>query len=171
MKRYLLMKRHLLLLALLLGSSVGTPAFAGTTTYGQHYSSSVQSSPSNPTGAGTTGKMMGLAGSITPLYTGNVLILISGDLTSSIAADGGQVQIRYGTGTAPSNGATITGTALGGLVTLSTPGTAAAKFPFALNAIVTGLTIGTVYWIDISCTAVTGGTATPADISLSAYEL
>src|SRR6266851_2139358 len=104
MKRYLLMKRHLLLLGLLLGSSVGTPAFAGTTTYGQHYSSSVQSSPSNPTGAGTT---------------------------------------------------------LGGLGTLATPGTAAAKFPFALNAIVTGLTIGTVYWIDISCTAVTGGTATP----------
>jgi hypothetical protein len=69
------------------------------------------SSPANPTGnATTTPTMMGLAGSITPKSTGNVRITITGDAGNSVINDGAQMQVAYGTGAAPANAATATGT-------------------------------------------------------------
>src|SRR5439155_2819066 len=125
----------------------------------------------NPVGtASTTGVMMGLAGSITPNRTGNVLIIISGDIFNNTINDGGTVQIRTGTGTAPINGAALTGTVRGG-----TPATTAAvgseKSPFSVNAVVTGLTLGTAVWLDLGVAAVIGGTATVENISISAVEV
>ncbi len=126
----------------------------------------------------TTGVMMGLAGAITPARSGTLMIIISGDIANSNGANGGKVQIRYGTGTAPANATALTGTAIGGQVNM-TNGNATGlgvsysdiKVPFSLNAAVSGLTIGTVYWIDVSLGAVSGGTATIMNISITVIEL
>ena len=154
------------------GNAAGVMASGGVY-FGSGSAASAQSSPSNPTGtSNTSGVMMGLAGSITPAKSGNLLIVISGDITNSTAADGGKVQIRYGTGTAPSNGAALTGTAVGGLVRKTNPASGAATYdPFSVQAIVSGLVIGTAIWLDVSLAAITGGTATIANVSLSALEL
>lgn len=131
-----------------------------------------QSTPGNPTGTNSlVGVMMGLAGAITPVATGKVLIIISGDITNASAiADGGKVQIRYGTGTAPSNADALTGTTAGGLVRYIAATTAEVA-PFSLNALVTGLSVSTAYWIDVGLAAITGGTTSIADLSVSAVEV
>lgn len=127
-----------------------------------------QAQPSNPTGTtNTTQVMMGLAGAITPAVTGTIMIMISGDATAT-STDGYKYQLRYGTGSAPANGAALTGTAAGSLVTIAT---VANKTPFSTQAIVTGLTPATAYWFDLALAAVTAGTASVLDISLSAFEI
>lgn len=131
-----------------------------------------QSSPATTgTSTSTTFTMLGAAGSITPKATGVILIVINGDGRNATAADGYKVQISYGTGSAPTNGAALTGTQVGGAVTCSRAQAAAGQVPFSTNAIVTGLTVGTAYWIDLAFATVVGGTATIADISLSVIEL
>ena len=131
-----------------------------------------QATPADPTGtADTTGDMMGLAGSITPRGTGTICITISGSMIQSTNTDGGKVQIRYGTGAAPANADALTGTAVGNLVILNMTTAASARLGWSCNAIVTGLTPATAYWIDVGLAAVTGGTASIKDVSISAFEL
>lgn len=133
---------------------------------------STQSSPADPTGtANTTGKMMGLAGTITPAVSGRVRITITGTIFNPTAiADGAKVQIRTGTGTAPANADALTGTAAGSLVQYIAA-TTAQKAPFSLTAVVTGLTLATAIWIDVGLAAITGGTATIADLTITAQEI
>lgn len=135
----------------------------------------VQKSVATVTGTtSTTGVMMGLAAAITPaatVGTGNLLINVCGDCFNATAiADGGTITIRYGTGTAPANAAALTGTVVGGAV-IFVQATSAERHPFALNAVVTGLTLGTAYWIDVSLAALTGGTATIENVSVSIIEI
>lgn len=134
-----------------------------------------QSSPANPTGTtDTTGKMMGLAGSITPAQTGRIMITICGNISNSTAAagDGAKAQIRYGTGSAPANAGALTGTTAGPQVSmLLERATASDPFPFSLTAIVTGLTVGTAYWIDIALAAVAAGTGIITNLGISAVEI
>lgn len=131
-----------------------------------------QSSPANPTGTGsTTPVMMGLAGTITPRSTGRVLIIISGQLAESTNNRGAVTQIRWGIGAAPTNAAALTGTALGGTVNMF-QSSSTIIFPVNLQGIVTGLTIGTAIWIDVSLARVgVSGTATISNISLTALEV
>lgn len=131
-----------------------------------------QFTPPNPTGtANTTGLMMGLAGSITPKITGRVHITICGTIFNPTAiADGAKVQIRTGTGTVPGNGGALAGTVAGGFVQYIAS-TVLGKVPFTVSAIVSGLTLNTALWIDVALAAVTGGTATLTDISLTAMEV
>lgn len=141
----------------------------------------LNATPSDPaTTTNITGVMMGLGGvaTITPSATGKLSIQIAGDIDNGTGGDGCAIQIRYGTGTAPANGAALTGTTLGskpiytqanatGLLGLSfTPG----RGNFSLSGIVNGLTIGTVYWIDISLASVTGGTSRIRNITITANE-
>lgn len=133
------------------------------------------SAPADPAGTtSTTGLMMGLLSGITgwwsPHVTGKALMLVFGWIANNTSGDGGKVQIRYGTGTGPANGAALTGTAVGTLINF----TAAAnnqKVPFMCIAIVTGLTINGSYWIDVGLAAVTGGTATIGGISEVVVEI
>ena len=119
--------------------------------------------------------MMGLAGSITPTNSGKILIIISGDMSNTIKACGAKTQIRYGTGAAPANQAALTGTAVGGAVTMMEPNsTTGVTTPFSLSAIVTGLSTGTAYWVDVSLAIVSGTTpnaATIKNVSISIHEL
>ncbi len=131
-----------------------------------------QSSPANPTGtASTAGVMMGLAGAITPAVTGRVQIILTGTIFNATAiADGANVQLRTGTGSAPANGDALSGTAAGGLVKY-VAATTAERAPFACSAIVSGLALSTAIWIDVGLAATVGGTATITDLSLSAVEV
>lgn len=135
----------------------------------------VQSTPADPTGtASTTGVMMGLAVAITPVYTGNIYVHICGNLTNSTATagDGAKAQIRMGTGAAPANAAALVGTAYGSVVSSVLERAVASDLqPFCACAIVTGLTISAPYWIDISLTAIVGGTALAKNLSVTAFEL
>jgi len=139
-------------------------------------SPSYQATPADPTGTtNTSGLMMGIgvANSLTPLYTGRVLAIISGNLTNSTAAagDGAKVQIRYGTGAAPANGAALTGTAVGYIVSsVLERATAGDLQGFACQAIISGLTTGTGYWFDISLAAIVGGTGQAKNLSVSVIE-
>jgi len=137
---------------------------------------SSQSTPANPTGTtSTSGVMMGLAGSITPARSGIIHINISGNMTNNtITAKGASAQIRTGTGTAPANGAALTGTAQGSAVSMLNPSDSRGgtiTVPFSLNAIVTGLAVGIAVWIDINLAAITGGTASIANVNISTNEL
>ncbi|HYM22528.1 MAG TPA: hypothetical protein VEU08_04955 [Vicinamibacterales bacterium] len=132
---------------------------------------SAQSTPGNPVGTtNAAGLMMGLAGSITPQYSGRMLLIISGTISNNTASDGAKVQARYGTGGAPANAGALTGTAVGGFVQFTMPATGGLKSPFSLNAVITGLTLGTAYWLDVALAAITGGTAAITDVSISAHE-
>jgi hypothetical protein len=130
-----------------------------------------QSTPSNPTGTtSTTPVMAGLAATITPTNSGKVLIIVSGILRNNTATDGINVQMAYGTGAAPANGDAATGTTTGNLLHgLNEPDF--NYYPFSVQSVVTGLTVSTAYWIDLQFNAITAGTATVQDISVSIVEL
>ena len=128
-----------------------------------------QATPADPASTtSTSGVMMGISGSITPANTGRVMIIISGDLKNGTNNGNTTVQIRYGTGAAPTNGNALTGTSLGGQINM-TAASANQRVPFSCNSIVT-LTVGTTYWIDLALKAVSG-TAYTQNLSISITEL
>ncbi len=131
-----------------------------------------QATPSNPTGtSNATGKMMGFAVPFTPNLSGNVLILVSGEMGSDNSVGGGAAQIRYGTGAAPANGDALTGTATGSKVKLTEAEIYNDFYPFSLNGMAVGLTAGTTYWFDVSLAAVAVGIASIQDVSISIVEI
>jgi len=114
----------------------------------------------NPTAAAPgTGSMMGLGATFafTPSRNGRVMVTVHGHVTIPAAAAAGAgllMNLFYGTGTAPANGAASTGTqatpaqrAITGVAV-----TAADQRPFVLIAMLTGLTVGTPYWVDMLTT-------------------
>src|SRR5579883_3222000 len=131
-----------------------------------------QGTPTNPAGTtNTTGVMMGLGGAakITPSGSGKVLIIISGTIDNTTTGGAG-VQIRFGTGTAPSNGSTtLAGTVAGALVTINNSASG-DTYAFSLNAIVS-MSIGVANWMDVSLKAISTGTAAISNLSISAVEL
>ena len=136
---------------------------------------SIQVTPVNPTTTtSTVGVMMGLgaSASITPTFTGKLMIVISGDIDNDTNSRGSVVQIRTGTGTAPINGAALTGTTCGGSVNFF-QNNSTIRTPFSLNAIINGLILNTSVWIDISLTSIGAGTVTSRvrNISISVIEL
>jgi hypothetical protein len=133
---------------------------------------SAQSSPANQntTSVGTF-VMAGFAATITPTISGKVLMVISGIMSNGTINDGASIAIRYGTGTAPVNGAALTGTGSGSNNPSITSYTAGQGYPFTCIARVTGLTLNTAYWVDGIIQALTGGTATFANIGITLLEL
>lgn len=129
--------------------------------------------PADPDGtASTTGVMMGIGLSFVPRYSGNVMVLASCNIKNNTANGGGLVQIRYGTGSPPGNGAAPAGTALCAAVGALGITAAAGNVECATcGALATGLTIGTTYWLDLLVLANGGGTANPNDITISAAEI
>lgn len=131
-----------------------------------------QATPANPTGANsTTTQYMGLAASITPQSTGKIFIMICGDVSNSVGADGAKMLIQYGTGTAPANRVSATGTSAGNVVILTQNFAAANNScPFSCNGVVSNLVVGTTYWVDLAVATITGGVASPKNISISILE-
>jgi hypothetical protein len=139
----------------------------------QHY-------PTNPTGVtSTTPAMMGLgkdqAGSgaspcaITPVYSGRLLVIVTTNFTNSGTA-ATQGRLYYGTGTAPSNGASATGTTASALAS-SYLAVANATETVSISSIITGLSPGTAYWLDLALNSSVGtDTAAVQNVSCSAME-
>lgn len=127
------------------------------------------SSSSNKTGA-TTLVMLGDGVTLTPQVTGRVEISVSGYATSSIAADGGQVQIRQVSGGCPANAAAVTGTALGSDIKMTAPATT-TRDPFSITVQSTGLTINQKYCFELSQQSITSGTFTVFNVMWSAKEI
>jgi hypothetical protein len=130
--------------------------------------------PSDPTGTTSTAAyvMMGFGTTcaITPTKSSRLLVSVYGQIGSTIANDGASYQFRYGTGTAPINGAAATGTLLG-----SSPGVIATvnnqEYPFNLTLTITGLTPGTAYWMDLGVAATLGGTTKLNNLTCTATEI
>lgn len=131
-------------------------------------STSLTASPSGI--ANTGGLMLGLNTTITPVYTGRIHITICGVVAQSTTADGAFWHIRTGTGTAPTNGAALTGTQSGGQESMVFL-TGVLKVPFSISTIVTGATLATALWIDLVLGTVTGGTATMTQVDIAAFEI
>jgi hypothetical protein len=115
------------------------------------------------TGSSTTVFVMaGLALTITPKVTGNILVTFQGFLTSTAVTinEGTILQIAYGTGNPPANNAAAIGTLVGEPTQFGfgVAQTTAADFfqPISLSSLIQGLTPGVTYWIDIQVKAVTG---------------
>ena len=126
--------------------------------------------PANPAGTtSTTLVQAGLGVTYTPKSTGRLLIIVTGEVNNNTADDGAQVKLVYGTGTAPANGAAATGTAISPAYTV-TVSLASQNFPFTLISTV-NLTVGTQYWFDLQFAAVTGGTASLSNITVTIIEL
>jgi hypothetical protein len=114
-------------------------------------SNAVMATANTPTGTTSTSDvMMGLGASftITPATTGKVAIVIAGQCTASVGGNAFGGTLRYGTGTAPANGAAATGTTVGnGFGGYSTTG--GDSVPCTVTGIISGLAVGTTYWIDL----------------------
>jgi hypothetical protein len=114
--------------------------------------------------------MLGLAQTLTMQYSGRVLILVQGRIGTNTASGFGSVSIRYGTGSAPANGAAATGTPVGNNA-FGLNGAAANQISnFCLVAVATGLTKGTTYWFDLG-QATSTGTTNVYNVSIAVIEL
>jgi hypothetical protein len=128
--------------------------------------------PGNPAGTtSTTGVMTGLLATLTPKYSDNMTITVSGDMASSALADGAKIDLRYQIGnTCSSNGIAITGTTVGNPLQVTAVNANADMYPFSITGYVTGLTGGTKYCIELGQYAITAGTATITNLSVFVTE-
>lgn len=117
----------------------------------------------------TTSKMLGLAGTITPASSGNVLVTICGNIINS-AATSTRAQISYGTGGAPSNGGSVTGTQVGSNLNINNMPGGGSTASFSTTVLLTGLTAGTAYWLDLAVSAASGS-MTFTSVNVAAAEI
>lgn len=142
-----------------------------TTAYADRTPGNATSTPSSPTGTTATSPavMMGLNGAITMAKATRAVFCIMGQMSNDTINDGVTVHLRTGTGTAPTNGAALAGSQRGAGQT-KTSLVAADRSGFCIIAYVSGLAVGTTYWIDAGLQAVTGGTATITGVTITAWE-
>lgn len=127
------------------------------------------STPADTTATTTVHKMAGYAISFTPLASGQVRFVATGIFSNNTANDGMQFQLRYGTGTAPTAGGAVAGTAVGNLSSAHSP----TNFG---DLVFTGLgdaslTVGTVYWVDAEINTLVGSTANYIGVTITLREL
>jgi len=109
----------------------------------------------------------GSAWALTPGKASNVRVKVSGWVQCTNAAGASPFQLRYGTGTAPTQAAAVTGTGATTDEFDASPLVAFAIVPFAFEVLLTGLTPATAYWFDLAMRAASGvGTATIKPISV-----
>jgi len=127
--------------------------------------------PANPATTSAGPVMAGLGGTchLTPVYGSRVMLTFTLIVFNTVATGSVLVQMRYGTGTAPTNGAAASGTAIGSNLS-SQSINANAPLSITVHALITGLTPGTAYWFDLTQQA-GGGTATLQNITCTAVEM
>jgi hypothetical protein len=116
---------------------------------------------------------LGSTCAFTPGATGKVLVTVAGVFTTATGSVNMTIAGRYGTGTAPANGAADTGTAFGSSAAPSfhPPGTA-VNGAFTVTGLITGLTVGTAYWLDLSVkTSNASDAASVSNLSVTVVEL
>jgi hypothetical protein len=131
----------------------------------------LQASPTPPTGTTSgTQVMMGLGSTctITPTWSNRVHINLRGYMISA-ALSSSQLQARFGTGAAPSNGVAASGTTIGAIEG-GTHGGASYQIPFNAGGNITGLTVGTAYWFDLGLLNNSGVLSSISAVSCDAIE-
>jgi hypothetical protein len=119
-----------------------------------------------------TAVMCGAGFSFTPLVHGNVLITIDGSANLTSSCTGGTITANYGSGSAPASGAATTGTVVSyGVSCAVTTAGVTTTFPFSITRVITGLTAGVTYWIDLSILAVGTDYFGVSDVSCTTEEL
>lgn len=114
----------------------------------------------------------GLAQSFTPNALGHASLFASGSVRNDNNSGGGQIQLIYGTGTAPTNGASPpAGSHQVGSPVLAQNDGSKPTYPWHCHAVVTGLTAGTTYWLDVAFQSVSAGNTTLSGVCASAHEL
>lgn len=113
----------------------------------------VQQTPAPPPNTGSVTAVMsgfGAAGcTLTPVLNGRMDITIQFYGSNNTLGNTGTFDLRYGTGAAPAANVVVTGTQAS--ASLQATYTAAnAIVPMTLRAVVTGLSVGTAYWFDLS---------------------
>ncbi len=111
---------------------------------------------------------LGATASITPVLAGRICFTITGDIAST-NGNSATTQLSFGSGSAPTNGTAFTGTQVGSQV-VQTALTGYLVTPFSLTAVVTGLVVGTAYWLDLVLKS-SSGNATVTTVSVSAMEI
>ena len=137
----------------------------------RYYSGAV----SDPTGtASTTYVMMGLgsAWAITPKTTGRVKIYVTGRITNNLVNADSFVLGKYGTSTAPANAAAVTGTSITtSEKRVTTSGVGGNLNDFSYYGEISGLTLGTAYWLDLAVKTSAGGTAAITSMTVVIEEI
>lgn len=133
----------------------------------------LSAAPSNPTGTtSATAVMMGLGGSctLTPVASSRVHVTIQGDVANSGVSNTATFQAKFGTGTAPVNGAANAGSGIASTSLQLTEAVGGNVFPFSFSGVITGRTPGTALWFDMNLAA-TAGTSTLTNLTCSAFEI
>jgi len=128
------------------------------------------SSPLTPTGTtSATAVMAGMGATckITPGLTGRIRFVIEGRASNTVINNLITMQLVYGSGAAPANGAAASGTSPSSLSVAIQSAVAQQPMAFSLSGQVTGLSVGTQYWFDLSQLQSGGGGGT-ANINAAA---
>lgn len=122
--------------------------------------------------------MGGMNNLITPQRSGNILAIFSGYCTSSAttANEGVSLQFAYAAGsTAPSYQASATGTTVGEVQEFSVgttlSGSGDLRAPISAQCLISGLQVGTEYWIDVQIEGITAEDVTINNCVLTLVEL
>ena len=114
--------------------------------------------------------MDGVYATLTPQGTGRVEATVSGFFKNNVLNNGCLLQVRESTANMGSNGATVTGNLLGN--TIKGNSTSLGNWvPFSRTVDVTGLTIGTKVFFDISFERTTGGTCVIQNVNWMLREI
>ena len=103
--------------------------------------------------ASTTLVMMGLGLTVTytPALTGTVFVLATGYVSTAVAVVPLTIGGRFGTGTAPANGAAVTGARFGPAADVTTQALAiGVPGDVTFSQVLTGLALGTAVWLDFA---------------------
>lgn len=131
--------------------------------------------PADPTGtASTTFLMMGIGVSVafTPAAgSTRAIVLLAGQIANTNNNGITNVQMYYGTGTPPANGAAVTGTAVGGSVSFVATSGGGAYTPFSESVLLLSLTPGTAYWVDLALASPGAGTGSVRSLDITIFSL
>jgi hypothetical protein len=99
----------------------------------------------------TTLTMAGIGVTFTPIYSGNVFVTYNGLGSNNTANGTATIRIQYGTPTPPAYNAALTGTQASKGTGIAQAGyLAGQQWTWSVSAILTGLTLGTQYWVDLA---------------------
>jgi len=137
------------------------------------------SAPSSTSAFSAQGLSSGVT-RFTPTTTGNMTITVSGSTacgtgTCTAATAGVEYYIMYGTGNGNANGSTTLGTTCGGTQEYRNGAAVTSgdgpNRPFSITCNVSGLTVGTAYYVDLAAEAVTTASSVAlANVVISAQE-
>ena len=154
------------------GTNVAGAVAAGTGTAAKYGAAPLVSKPANPVGNSTTSLLMcGCAVAFTPSGAGITLVVITCGASNSAVGSNNTVGARFGTGTAPANGAAVTGTRIGSSADpVVGDATTAFTDPVTFTDVLT-LVPGTTYWFDLCQASSAATTVTLLNLTFAIVEL